>query len=92
MKKYKIKNTFMLKKIMDEYIVVPVGGETADFNSMITLNETGAFIWDCMSVPVTENEIAVKMLKDYSVSEDEALSDIKGFIKKLADAEVLEDD
>lgn len=92
MRKYKIKDTYILKKVMDEYIVVPIGGDTVDFNSMITLNESGAFIWNCMTEPVSADEIAERLRCEYVISCDEACGDVNEFIKKLADAGVLEDE
>ena len=40
-----IKSGFMLKEVAGTNIVVPVGENTVDFNAMITLNESGAFLW-----------------------------------------------
>ena len=37
----KLKEGFVLKTVGDNHIVVPVGAQTVDFRSMITLNETG---------------------------------------------------
>lgn len=92
MKKYKIKDTYILKQVMDEYIVVPFGGETVDFNSMITLNESGAFIWECMQSATTEDDVISKLCSEYDVSFDAAACDVKEFISKLADAGVLENE
>lgn len=41
----KIKSDYLLRKVADSYVVVPVGKATVDFNGMINLNETGAFLW-----------------------------------------------
>ena len=41
----KIKNDFILRKVADSYVVVPVGELTLDFNGIINLNETGAFLF-----------------------------------------------
>ena len=44
----KISEGFVLKKVAGEYVIVPVGGNVADFSAMITINESGAFIWDML--------------------------------------------
>ena len=41
----KLKEGFMLKKILDDYIVVPTGNNIVDFAVAVSLNETGAFLW-----------------------------------------------
>ena len=40
----KLKEGFMLKEVAGSYIVIPVG--QVDFTAMITVNETGAFLWE----------------------------------------------
>lgn len=42
----KIKPDFLLRKVAENYVVVPVGTAMVDFNGMINLNETGAFLWE----------------------------------------------
>jgi hypothetical protein len=39
----KIKSGYIMREVADNYVVVPTGQATVDFNGMITLNETGAF-------------------------------------------------
>ena len=41
----KLKEGFVLRKVADTYVVVAVGAEAKKHNVMITLNETGEFIW-----------------------------------------------
>ncbi len=39
----KIKEDFLLRKVADCYVVVPVGNATVDFNGMMNLNENRCF-------------------------------------------------
>ena len=41
----KIKSGFITKKIGDKIVAVAVGERIKSFNGMITINETGEFIW-----------------------------------------------
>ena len=55
----KIKEDFVLRKVADSYVVVPVNKLTLDFNGIINLNETGAFLFeklqnDCEKADVLE--------------------------------------
>ncbi len=85
----KVKQNFMIKKILDDYIVVPVGDELVNFDAMITLNETGAFLWEQLSEDKTEEELVKAMCAEYDVSQDVAKSDISDFIGLLQQAKVL---
>ena len=52
-----IKPGFAMRKIAGSNIVVPVGAASSDFNGMITLNDTGAFLWNCFLQPTTEAQV-----------------------------------
>ena len=43
----KIKDDFVLRKVADSYVVVPVNSLTLDFNGIINLNETEHFYLLC---------------------------------------------
>ncbi len=79
----KIKDTFILSEIGDSYIVVPTGADTVDLNGMITLNETGAFLWEKLSVDKTREELADEILKEYDIDRETVLADIDAFVEKL---------
>ena len=86
----KIKEDFLLLKVADCYVVVPVGKATVDFNGMMNLNETGAFLWEKLENDTTKEELLKAMLDEYEVTEDIAKKDIDNFITKLKDGNLLE--
>lgn len=86
----KIKDNFILRKVADSYVVVPVGSMTLDFNGIINLNETGAFLFEILQNGADKQELLDKMLDEYEVSKEIAQADIEDFIKKLGDADILE--
>jgi len=87
----KIKEDFILRKIVDDYVVVPVGAQTVNFNGMITLNETGAFLFENMQKEISKEELIDKMMEEYDVDKDRASSDIDKFVSKLKSEDLLED-
>ncbi len=86
----KIKNDFILRKVADYYVVVPVNSMTLDFNGIVNLNETGAFLFDILQKGTDKQELLDKMLAEYDVAPEKAESDINSFIEKLKDADMLE--
>ena len=42
------KKGFILRKMLNEHIVVAVGEASLGFNGMIRLNATGAFLWEML--------------------------------------------
>lgn len=87
----KLKNGFILKNVAGNYIVVPVEGELVDLKAMITLTETGAFLWKLLEKGSDKEELTEKMLKEYDVDKKTAENDVNEFIKQLSENKMLED-
>lgn len=86
----KVKKDFILRKVADSYVVVPVGKMTLNFNGIINLNETGAFLFGLLQNGAEREELLEKMLEEYDVAPDKAAADIDAFLQKVKDADVLE--
>ena len=86
----KIKKDFILRKVADSYVVVPVGKMTLDFNGIINLNETGAFLFGLLQKGADREELIAKMLEEYDVTSEKAAADIDKFLEKVKAADVLE--
>ena len=86
----KINEDFILRKVADSYVVVPVNKMTLDFNGIINLNETGAFLFEILQNGATAEELKEKLLAEYEVSPEIAERDIEIFINKVKDAGILE--
>ncbi len=86
----KIKENFMLRKVADTYVVVPVGDAVSEFNGMINLNEAGAFLWQLLENDVTAEQVVAGLLEKYEVDEAIAKQDVDKFIAELKSANLLE--
>lgn len=86
----KVKSDFILREVAGSYVVVPVNDLTMDFNGMINLNETGAFLFELLQKGAEKSELLSRMLEEYEVTAERAEADIDKFIQKLKDADVLE--
>lgn len=76
---------YIFRKIIDEYILVPIHQDVADMECIYTLNEVGAFIWDCLSEPAKPVEIAKEISDNFEVRADEAMEDVEDFIEQMMD-------
>ncbi len=85
----KLKDGFVLRSVGGHFIVVPVGAQTVDFNCMITLNETGAFLWQQLQQERTAQELTEALLGEYEVEPAVAEADVARFVEKLQQAELL---
>ena len=83
------------QNLCDELVLIDINkeraiGEAMDFNGMMNLNETGAFLWEKLENDTTKEELLKAMLDEYEVTEDIAKKDIDNFITKLKDGNLLE--
>lgn len=87
----KTKKGFMLRSVANRHVVVAVGQASVDFNGLITLNDTGAFIWDELSKGCTYDELLKKMLEVYEVDEKTAREGIDSFLETARSADLIEE-
>ncbi len=78
----KLKEGFILRSIGGEHMVIP-SGEELDLNMMITLNDTGKFLWERLQSGTTREALLTDVLAEYEVAQDQAEAYIDGFIEKL---------
>ena len=76
--------TIVTRKTGNEYVLVPVSNNIADMDSVYTLNETGAFIWEQIDGKRTIKELIAAMINEYDIDEETAMKDVFSFIENLS--------
>ena len=87
----KTKKGFMLRQTAGRNIVVAVGQASEGFNGLITLNETGAFLWKMLQAGTTYEDMLKALLDEYDVSETDAKAGMDAFLKSVRDAELIDE-
>ena len=87
----KIKSGFILRDVGGKTFVVAVGERSREFKSMVTLNETGKFIWQTLEGGATIDDVVDAILSTYEC-DDRAMveNDVKLFVEKLERDGILE--
>lgn len=80
----KLKEGFLLRQVAGQTVVLPTGGEL-DLNMMITLNDTGTFLWERLRTETDEAALVAALLAEYDVDEATARKSVAAFVKKLDD-------
>ena len=78
----KLKDGFILREVAGQTVVLPVSGDL-DLNMMITLNETGAFLWKQLENENDQAGLVAALLAEYDVDEATAKTAVEGFVAKL---------
>ena len=71
------KERFIVRKIMDNFVLMPYGDTSHRFSGMIMTTETGAFIWEHIEEVASPKEMAELLTEEFEVSYEEALADVK---------------
>jgi len=71
------------RKTGNEYVLVPIANNIADMNSVYTLNETAAFIWEHLDGKKSLREIVDCLIEEYDIDFDSASKDMSEFIDKM---------
>lgn len=80
----KLKEGFLLRQVAGQTVVLPTSAEL-DLNMMITLNETGTFLWERLVEETDEATLVKALLAEYDVDEETARKAVSAFVQKLND-------
>lgn len=87
----KLKEGFVLRKILGDAIVVAEGEMSKSFHGMIKLNDTAADIWEWFAAGKSGEETASLLADKYEISVDEAKTDVLAVAEKLIAAGIMEE-
>ena len=88
----KIKEGFRMRKLGRDHIVVPEGRGLVNFNKMISLNDTAAYLWEALSgKEFSVEDIKQLILDQYEVDERTAAADAAKLVRDWAEAGLVEE-
>lgn len=84
----KLKDGYILSEIAGKTVAVPTDGDL-DLNTMLALNETGAFLWNRLQNETSEDELVDALLEVYDVDEATARRSVNAFVRKLKENGII---
>lgn len=88
-KRYKANPDFLLREIGGEAVLVPLGDVGVFENTMLSLNETCAFLWKVFQSPKTAQEAIDEAKEAYEGDVSEIEQGVLGFIRDYAKYKLL---
>lgn len=79
-----------MRKIAGSDIVVPVGENISDFNGIISLNDSAAFLWRKLMEGSEIGQLTESLMKEYEITKELAQKDAQHFVARLQEAGMLE--
>lgn len=87
----KLRGEFVIHKVVDEILAIPVGDLALEFNGMIMLNDVSQVIWECLENGTDLSNIINAVTDKFDVSAEEAENDIVTFINGLREINLIEE-
>lgn len=79
----------MLRKVLNEWIAVPCGESALRMSGLISMNETGAFLFSALQNEHTEESLCNLLLETYDITEEVAYVDVHAFVERMRKANLL---
>ena len=87
----RISDNYVLQRVENDYIAVPVGNAADKLCGVIKMNETGGFLWDLLSEKEqTTEELMDALISEYGISKETARIDVEKVINRLRDIGCIE--
>ncbi len=77
------------RKIVDELILVPMRKDVADTETLYTLNEVGARVYELIDGERPLQEIMDTIVNEFEVTRQQAESDVREFVAQLLEIESI---
>ena len=87
----KLGGEFVVRRIMDDIVAVPVGQTALRLHGMIMLNDVSKVIWELLEQGTDQDSIVAAITDAFAVEADEARADILEFCDKLRQLQLLEE-
>ena len=87
----KIRSGYILRQVMDIYVVMGIGSEAYVPNQIMSVNETGAFLWRLIEKGTEKQELVENLVKEYEVDAETAEKDVDAFLTRLREKALIEE-
>lgn len=89
-KDMKLKDDFIVRNMLGEYMAIPTGDNVAKFDGSVILNDVSAFIIEQLKKPINKEDLLELVLSEYDVTREQASADLDSLLEKLDGYGMLE--
>lgn len=87
----KIRSGYMLRKVIDTYVIMGLGSDNYVPNRIMSLNETGAYLWGLLEKGSDKQALIDNLISEYEVDLTTAEKDVDVFLDQLRDKDLIEE-
>lgn len=85
----RIKSGYTLRQVLDAYLILGVGREAYAPRCIMSLNESGAFLWRVLENGAEQETLVDRMMEEYEVSAETAVQDVEKFLTQLREKALI---
>ena len=78
-----VRKGYILRKVGEAYMVMPTGPRMKEYRGMITLNETGSFLWDVLPDAAGPEELVDRLEEEFDADRPTLEADVAAFLAEL---------
>lgn len=80
---YKRNPDYISRKIVDEYVLVPIHQNVANMDCIYTLNDVGALVWEVLETPTSLPTIIDLVSNEYEADIETIQEDLSTFLQEM---------
>ena len=80
----------MLRDVVGDHVVIARGPAAIEFNGVLILNDSCAYLWNQLQDYVSVQEMAESLKAEYSIEMDRAVQDVEQCVSKMLEYEILD--
>lgn len=82
-------NKFECKSLGKNYVLTPTKDFAKEYNGMIIINATAKFMWDCLAVEISVDELVAKCVAEYGCTEAEVRETLPQHLQTMNEQGVI---
>ena len=86
----KAKKGFILREVLDEYMIMPVGDNIKTYTGTVILNEVSAFVWKKLQQQMSFDELVESVTAEYDIDYETASNDLNDLLEHFRSYELIE--
>ena len=80
---------FVIRKIANEFILIPTGKTALKLHGMVALSESGQLLWNKLKQECTEEDLIEALLEEYDIDQKTARKDVLDFLDRMNQLSML---
>lgn len=88
-KTYRANSQYIHRKITDMDVLISIGGNIANFNGYIQLNQAAVCLWKALQEECTVSELKEALLQQFEIAPEQAEEDVKEFLQMLQEHDMV---